>query len=135
MSRAPQGRPPLPSPRGPVDGELEDLTEKEAAQNRLNDLVDLVVSERQEQLEESRWLWRRLDDLHAMMVAMQGGWRPPSQGVDGGSAARMEAAALGTGGEIGASAAPAATCASDGAGAAGGSAGSRGVGRRQRQRR
>ncbi|CAL1358961.1 unnamed protein product [Linum trigynum] len=91
VAKAPQGRPPIPAPRGPVDGELEDLTEQEAAQHRLDALVDLVASERQERLEESRWVWNRLDALHDMMVEMRGGL-----------AARVEAAALFGGGEIGA---------------------------------
>ncbi|CAL1388077.1 unnamed protein product [Linum trigynum] len=52
------------------------------AQTRLSALVALVEGERQERSEESRRVWCRLDDLHAMMVAMQGGRRPLSAGRD-----------------------------------------------------
>ncbi|CAL1354497.1 unnamed protein product [Linum trigynum] len=58
--------------QGVAAGELEDLTEQEAAPVSLGDLMTLIAEERQARLEETRQMERRLDDFQAMLVAMHG---------------------------------------------------------------
>ncbi|CAL1412373.1 unnamed protein product [Linum trigynum] len=81
--KAMQGRPPV-----------EDETEKEESQANLRQLVATIAEERRERLEESRRVWRRLDELQEMLVALYGVRQQPPKGSAGGDGSSGAAAVV-----------------------------------------